>query len=560
MAEWRELTHWLSAAVRPGHVVGWRGGAAVSEGAFRAEVASWLPVLGEFAGCRVAIYQDDALALAAALLAALQSGCEVVLPGDLHTETLAALRPSIAGWIAPLPDSLRPLAAQPESEHRECTPWSADAARLILYTSGSSGAPQAIAKRLSQLLAEVRGLEAAFGERLGGARIVSTVSPQHIYGLLFRLLWPLSAGRALQAERLVYPEAIAAELAVAESILVATPAHLARLPTALDWSSAQTRLRAVFSSGGPLFDDAAQTVLECLGQAAIEVYGSSETGGIAWRQRQGQEDVWTPLPQVAWRIVGEHLEVRSPYTDAGAAWFTSSDRAQTVGAGFRLLGRLDRIVKIEERRVSLSAIEQALVQDAEVVAARVLVLPGARQQLGAVIVERGSTVHAAEARRARIAELRQRLAAVTDRVAWPRRWRFVESLPVDARGKTSEAALRALFAQERPTPLWLRREANHAELECSLDAELTVFDGHFPEQPVLPGVALLDWAARWGREQFGHSGELLSIEQLKFQRIARPGLRLSWILDFDAAQQRLSFAVRSPLGPHASGRLRFAPP
>ncbi len=46
---------------------------------------------------------------------------------------------------------------------------------------------------------------------------------------------------------------------------------------------AAKRLRAIFSSGGPLPFEVAQESKRLLGPVPIEVYGSSETGGIAWR-------------------------------------------------------------------------------------------------------------------------------------------------------------------------------------------------------------------------------------------------------------------------------------
>ncbi|MFX5622702.1 acyl-CoA synthetase, partial [Acinetobacter baumannii] len=68
-------------------------------------------------------------------------------------------------------------------------------------------------------------------------------------------------------------------------------------------------------------------------------------------------------------------------------WWRTQDRVEALADGrFRLLGRADRIVKIEERRVSLDALERALREDTEVDDVRVLVLPGHREQLAAVVV------------------------------------------------------------------------------------------------------------------------------------------------------------------------------
>src|SRR5262249_20898740 len=108
-----------------------------------------------------------------------------------------------------------------------------DFSGLVLYTSGTTGAAQPIEKKLAQMAAEVATLEGEFGELLGTAEIVSTVSHQHIYGLLFNILWPLAAGRALRARKLAFIE----ELATADRdcALVSSPAHLKRLPENPAW-------------------------------------------------------------------------------------------------------------------------------------------------------------------------------------------------------------------------------------------------------------------------------------------------------------------------------------
>src|SRR5262249_49086372 len=135
-------------------------------------------------------------------------------------------------------------------------------------------------------------------------------------------------------------------------------------------------LRAVFSSGGPLPPEAADATLALLGAAPVEVYGSSETGGVAWRQRARHGDTWQPLPGIEFRVDGGELAVRSPHLPE-LEWFHTAARA-TLAAdgmdGFELHGRADRIVKIEEKRVSLTALEQRLAISGDVAEARVLML------------------------------------------------------------------------------------------------------------------------------------------------------------------------------------------
>ncbi|MBB5206779.1 AMP-binding protein [Chiayiivirga flava] len=521
---------------------------------FRARAGVWHAAFAAQTGTHWALHCDDVLEFAAALFGAWHAGKTVWLPGDALPQTRAALQPQVAGFagdapgdLAPAPDALD--AALPGD------PLDEDATRLVVFTSGTSGEASAIPKRLAQLAREVESLEATFGARLGAAPVHATVSHQHIYGLLFRVLWPLAAGREIVPRRVLFHEDMFAALQRAPGVLVSSPAHLKRLPEGLDWPRLRGCVGAVFSSGGALPDEAARDVQARFGQAPIEIYGSSETGGVAWR---GDGGAWQALPHVEWRVRDARLEVRSPHLH-DTDWFATEDRAQADATGFRLLGRADRIVKIEERRVSLTALERALRDTGWLQEARVLLLDGARSVLGAVCVP------AAEGRarlgRSGKAEVCRALRAVLarghDPVALPRRWRFVDALPVNAQGKTTDRDLLALFRPHAPTPRWLRRDAVHAALEFNTTPDLLVFDGHFPAAPVLPGVVQVDWAVRWAREAFALPPDFVRMEAIKFQRIVGASQRVRLSLDWSAERGTLTFAFRSESGPHASGRLVF---
>jgi acyl-coenzyme A synthetase/AMP-(fatty) acid ligase/3-hydroxymyristoyl/3-hydroxydecanoyl-(acyl carrier protein) dehydratase len=431
---------------------------------------------------------------------------------------------------------------------------------LVVYTSGSSGAPVAIIKRLAQLFDEVRSLSQGFDARVGDARICTTVSHQHIYGLLFAVLWPLACGRPFAAQRLAFAEDIAAEVAKGGAcVLIASPAHLKRLPDQLPWAAVRDNLRAVFSSGGPLPDEALPPCLSLLGHAPIEVYGSSETGGVAWRQRQPDGALaWQALPNVDLKVQDEALHICSPHADA-VGWQAMSDRVRAVDGGFELLGRSDRIVKIEEKRVSLNAVEQALMGSGLLAEVRVLVQADRRTQLivAGVPSESGWSLLDREGKQVLNARLRAALEMVVEPSALPRRWRYVSSLPVNPQGKTTEAALLALFDPRRPQTRVLTRSACAVSLQVEIAAQSPYFDGHFHEAPVLPGVAQLDWVVRFGREFFDLPPRFLRMEGVKFQQVIKPGPPIEMALSFDADRGRLSFALKSETGSHASGRIVF---
>lgn len=562
---WRELALGLAgplSAARALTPVGLRDGCAVLQAEWRAEAAAWHARFSALPGPAVALYFEDTLSAAAALFAAWHAGKTVWWPGDALPATRERLGPEVQQQFAgdwPEADALQPLAGASEPDWQPLDPR---AAALVVFTSGSTGAPAALPKRLFQLFDEVRSLEAEFGARLAGASVQGTVSHQHIYGLLFRLLWPLAAGRPLAARRLAYLEDLGREAGAL--VLIASPAHLKRL-AASSLGDLPTRLLALFSSGGPLPDDALAPCAQQLGQTPIEVYGSSESGGVAWRQRAPGADAqepWRALPGVEWQLEGETLLLRSPQL-GGDDWFTAADRARTEGQGFVLLGRADRIVKIEEKRVSLTAIEQALQASGDLLDLRLPLLPGRRQEIGVVLVptEAAWARIEAEGRAAWLAPLRARLEALLDPTVRPRRWRLVGELPVNAQGKSTQTALIALFDPVRPPARLIAREGREgARLRIEVEARHPGFDGHFPDHPVLPGVVQLDWAERFGREAFPDLAPAFAgLEQLKFQQVIAPGSVIELELRFDAAAQTLRFAITSARGAHASGRLRFGP-
>lgn len=557
------MSHWIAPAQvcmrpSPGRVVARLGTREFGHAEFRTHAASWRAAFETIAGQQVALYFDNAADFAAALYGAWHAGKTPVLCADPLPETLARLMPDVGGFAGDFPagviECIHPIDMRDTPDA-----WPAldeETTRLVLFTSGSTGVADAIEKRLRQLAREVEALEACFGEHLDGCSVHGTVSHQHIYGLLFQVLWPLAAGRPIM-ERLFFHEEISAAIR-APAILVSSPAHLKRIPVTVDWSEARKWMRAVFSSGGALAPEVIADARRALGLAVTEIYGSSETGGIAWR-RDGE--AWKPLPGVSWRIADGRLEVRSAHLP-DAQWWCGADRVEADGAGgFRLLGRADRIVKVEERRVSLTALEDLLQALPAVAEARVVLLEGARAELAAVVVPsaQGSACLARSGRRGLGRLLSASLADAMDAVVRPRRWRFVSSLPMNAQGKTTDAALRALFRPERPQPCWLERESEHACLLLELSEDLVVFDGHFPQAPILPGVAQVDWAVRFAREAFALPPRFLRLEALKFQRVARPGLQLRLQLDWLPAKATLAFRYESSQGQHASGRVVFAP-
>ncbi|MDR9860661.1 MULTISPECIES: acyl-CoA synthetase family protein [Pseudomonas] len=505
---------------------------------------------------RLAVHLEDAAELAIALLGAWRAGVSVLLPADLQAQTRQRWSGEVDLWLTDqtgdscLADLHEPAMPGAELNLDEC--------RLSLCTSGSSGEPKRIDKTLRQMANEVQALEQLWGSDLGEACIIGSVATQHIYGLLFRVLWPLCAGRTFLRKQLPFPEDLQrASREHPAFAWVASPALLKRMGDNLDWP-ALSAVRRVFSSGGALPAEAAQSLHQRLQQWPTEILGSSETGGIAWRQG---ETLWQPFAAVELSQDADGaLLIASPYLPAGHVEHTADAARIAADGRFELLGRLDRIVKLEEKRISLPMLEQALVAHDWVAEARLGVVQENRAVLGALLVLSADGLFALRehGRRSLTETLRKHLSQHCEALALPRRWRLVRQLPLNSQGKLPQADIEALLIADRPkAPEVLEQVETDGEwsLQLSVPPDLAYFSGHFPKAPVLPGVVQVEWALNLGRQLLNLNAAFTGMEVLKFQQLVRPGDEIQLHLRFDPERRKLYFAYRNDTATCSSGRI-----
>ena len=502
---------------------------------------------------RIAVHLDDAADLAVALLGAWRAGVCVLLPADLQAHTRQRWDAHVDVWLTNSAE-LHALYGDP----LRAAELDLDACQLSLCTSGSSGEPKRIDKTLRQMANEVEALEHLWGAELGDACLIASVAAQHIYGLLFRVLWPLCAGRLFTRQQLAFPEDMQrASREHPAFAWVASPALLKRMADNLDWP-ALSHVRRVFSSGGALPAEAAHALQQRLGQWPTEIFGSSETGGIAWRQGP---TLWQPFAGVQLSQSEDGaLRIASPYLLAGHIEQTADAARLNADGRFELLGRLDRIVKLEEKRISLPMLEQALTQHEWVQEARLGVVNENRASLGALLVLSASGLFALreQGRRALTQTLRQHLAQHCEALALPRRWRLLRQMPLTSQGKLPQAQVDALLLAPRPRlPEVLNQHLadDGWTLHLSIPPDLAFFSGHFPKTPVLPGVVQVDWAMHLGQQLLDLPPRFAGMEVLKFQQLVRPGDHLELTLRFDRERSKLHFAYRNANAACSSGRI-----
>ncbi|MDR3500933.1 MAG: AMP-binding protein [Parvibaculum sp.] len=511
----------------------------------------------------VFLYCEDAGNFLAGLLGALSAGREVRLPGHAapgFLREIGAIGPLLVTDVAGLDEASHIVSVEIAEQGGDADFEAPDpASRLSFFTSGSTGEPKLCAKSLAQLHAEVGVHLDLWGAPSGP--VVGTVSHQHIYGLLFRVFWPLLGGGLIVGPRQETWEAVALRLKEG-SALISSPAHLGRIPIGVDFSHCPS---LVFSSGGPLSFDAARSANAALGSYPVEVLGSTETGGVAWRRQEMPGALWTPLPQVDIAPDSEGaLTVRSPFT-GGDGFLAMGDQMELEPDGrFTLKPRLDRIVKIEGKRVSLPRVEQAL-RDLEGIAdASAVDLPERGGALGAVVVLRPEAEkQLAEMGRFRYSRrIRQALGERLEPMERPRYWRFTQRIPENAQGKRAVADLRRLFASAPPDiPTVVSRHIGETEvrLDLKLEPELLWFEGHFPGQPILPGVAQLHIAASMAEEVWGEFPTGQEMSRVKFRHVMQPGDEVTLVLERKGSG-RIDFRYTKGDEVAASGALKGSAP
>ncbi|CAB3644880.1 AMP-binding protein [Paraburkholderia rhynchosiae] len=537
-------------------------GTVLDRAAFRARVSALLALVQSKPAQRYALCIDDPFDFACALFALFACGKEPVIPANATPGYLADLADA---YDVVLTDAALPPYAQADAAMHALNARIDPQAPLTLYTSGSSGRPKPIRKTLAQFNAEVHTLEKQWGPLVGNATLLASVPHHHIYGLLFRVMWPLAAGRAFDREISIEPLHLQTQLArCGAAVIVSTPAQLSRWPALPGFAALTPAPRAFFSSGGPLALEAAQDYAAAYGAAPLEIYGSTETGGIAWR-RQDQTDAWQPVTGIEVRRDEDGaLNVRSPHLDHDG-WHRTDDKIAFDAQGrFRLQGRLDRVMKLDGKRVSLPELEARLALHPYVAQAAIVPLEGgARERVGAVVAltEAGNEALRDEGRVLLAKALRRHLADYFDVVVLPRHWRFRLALPFDERGKLPVSAVAAAF-EPRAEGVEVLAEARSARsggsgetlhYELRVPPALAHFAGHFPGLPILPGVVQVDWAMRLAAEQLPCVRGLTSIDRLKFMAPVSPGAVLKLTLAHDAARQRVQFAYRLDERECASG-------
>lgn len=342
--------------------------------------------------------------------------------------------------------------------------YKGDELALELFTSGSTGSRKRIIKSFTPLFEEVFALEDAFGKNVSGLPRLSMVSHFHIYGFLFSILWPLCTTLEFGTARILYFEELLPRIDDRGACIIASPATLGFLPYFLnerndlfDREKIAKNKIVIFSSGGPLDDSISYSIENAETEPPVQVLGSTETGGIAYRTvYKGCESPYKPFKGVDIKIDdNSRLLVKSLCAENhGNDFVETGDLAEfKTGDAFILLGRFDKIVKVAGKRVSIKEMEALIQEESAIIKAKIFQFSGIednkRDALYVLAITDKDELNKINEQRtyknAFVKRVKSRLKTRFDPIVFPRYWRFLDEFPVDSQGKTTYTIAREFF-------------------------------------------------------------------------------------------------------------------
>ena len=398
----------------------------------------------------------DRYRFAVGFAAGLLRGMTSLQPSSQSAETFRRLQAEYAGLVClcddaaetldlprldfPADFSVTPAVNREKEPKTESAIPQIPAERIaaILFTSGSTGLPQAQRKTWGKLVANGRAEAFALGLDRQPHAIVGTVPVQHSYGFESTFLLALHGGCAFWTGKPFYPQDIASALATVPQprLLVTTPFHLSAL------LAAEIELPPVdmlLSATAPL-----STVLAAAAEARtsapmLEIYGSTESGQLASR-RTTDGAAWTLLPGVRLEQDGEDTVACAGHVEGRVAL---SDLIELLpDQRFLLHGRHADLINIAGKRTSLAYLNHQLGAVPGVVDGSFFLPdeagPDGVTRLTAFVVAPKLT-----ARQVTV-ELRQRI----DAIFLPRPLVLVDKLPRNSTGKLPRGDLQALYAEK----------------------------------------------------------------------------------------------------------------
>ena len=527
-------------------IVFYKTGDVVRFGSYMQDVAKYANHFSKIPESQVVIYIPENLYLFyVCFMAALQAGKDIILPALLTEQNAKPLLDATRFLITDKFSSfdgfnIVNLDCEDNANWQFC-----DMNERILYffTSGSTGTPKRIKKQFKMLAAEV-----AFH---GNAQkhlieqnpvVIASVAPYHMYGLLWRFLFPLANGIASDLDIIFTPEELQNKQSLYAKVLFATtPSFLDGITRYQNQYSFKNNCVGIYSSGSLLQTKTSMDAYQMFGVSPFEIFGSTETGGVAGRQQKDGPE-WTIFPPVTVSLTeNSELLIESDFSCSNP--YLMSDIVQkTSDNTFLLKGRGDRMVKIAEERVSLPEMEEKLCEYKYIDKSYVNAVNSKDRNIVCAVItlnDDGKNYIIEKGRHQFIKELKQFLINYFPNVVLPRKIRIVNTIPVNTQGKYIKSDIAAMFESSVAEPIMQNITKTDTEFIADLTflKDSSYFNGHFPEHPILPGVIQMHFVLCFIKQYFNKEANDYHILKLKFSNLILPDTPVHFELKRDTENE-----------------------
>lgn len=395
--------------------------------------------------------------------------------------------------------------------------------RVYFFTSGSTSAPKTILKLFGSLSDETLN-SAKILPHQKHTRVLATCEPCHLYGMLWRILCPLALGLEIDCKTIKTPEELIARQSSCESVVIeTTPSFIEALAKYRDMFEFPKNCVGVTTSGGLLKKEFSESARAMWGCTPIEIFGSTESGGIAVRN-QSKSQEWEVFEKVVAGVDERGcINAKSPYACDG--FFQLNDMVELLqdGRKFLLKGRIDRLAKVGETQIFLPDLENVYCRHLYVESIRVEMLDGVLRALVVPSLE-GKYALIKGGKLNFVKELNSFASAEFERKLLPKKFRIVNRFPLNPQGKLLLSSVKNLLLNKIDEPLLLEFDKTEQGFNCKLSFLKTssYFKGHFPRIAILPGVVQLYFAEFFIKENFELRACAKTVKKLKFSSVIRP--------------------------------------
>ncbi len=512
-------------------IVFYNAGQAVDFNTYKNDVAKYANLFSKIPEQMVIMYiPDDLYLFYVCFMAALQSGKDIILPASFTEQNVMPLLEMTHTLITNKFDNFNDfnivnLNCENNIDWQFCD---INERFLYFFTSGSTGTPKRIKKQFKMLAAEV-AFHAINQKYLIDKNpvMISSVAPSHMYGLLWRFFFPLANDIVTDLDIIFTPEELQQKQSIYDKVLFATtPSFLDGITRYQNQYTFKNNCIGIYSSGSLLQTKTSVDAYQMFGVSPFEIFGSTETGGVASRQ-QINGPQWTIFSPVTVTL-NENNELLIESEFSCDTPYLMSDIVQKTGKNtFLLKGRGDRMVKIAEERVSLPEMEEKLCGYKYIEKSYVTAInSNDRNILCAIITLNnfGKENIIKNGRHQFIKELKQYLLNYFPNVVLPRKIRIVNTIPVNTQGKYIKSDIVAMFESNVAEPIM----QNITKTDSSFITDLTFlkdssyFNGHFPNHPILPGVIQIYFVLSFIKQYFNVETVDYHIVKLKFSNLILP--------------------------------------